>query len=221
MYKRQALAGSGTIQLGLLTGLSVGTANDANRFKAWTGTVAFKDISGVSGVGLDLRNYGDRTSKIVFDGVVGTETNQPAQGLWLNGGDVAANIEIASGGLKVTNGTSNLVTNFTGALTGTGTFEYTRAINQTFKFSGDFSEFTGTLKGGSASTGVFELANDVARTYQGRFDNAKVKKSGTGTLTITEGGSVSSLTISGGSVEVRGTGALTGCLLYTSPSPRD
>ena len=201
-----ALAGSGTIQLDSLTGLSVGTANDANRFTAWTGTVAFKNISDVNNVGLTLSDYG---SKIRFDGLEGRVTTTGASGLWFGNETVNADIEIASGGLRVTNGTTSFTTTFAGKLTGAGTFEYTRAVGQTFKFTGNFSEFTGTLKSSDVATGFFELANAGDMTFNGNFDNANFRKSAAGVLTIANAGTFKNIQQNDGGLEFSGSGTTT------------
>ena len=199
-----ALAGSGTIQLGSLTGLSVGTANDANRFAAWTGTVAFKNISGVSGVGLNLRNYGNENSKIVFDGVSGKGIASN-QGLWFEGETFASDIEIGENGLTLTNGSGSWTTTFSGALSGTGTFYHSHTTTQTYIFTGDVRKFTGTLK---STTATFKFEGTENQTFAGAIigdgtTGAKVAKAGSTTLTLNNANTqIADLRISAGTLNL-------------------
>ena len=202
------VTGSGTVEFSSLSSKTITLAN-------WTGTVVFKNISNVNNVGLTLSDYG---SKIRFDGLEGRVTTTGSSGLWFNSGTVNADIEIASGGLKVTNGTTNITTTFAGKLTGTGTFEYTRAINQTFKFTGNFSEFTGTLKSSDVATGFFELANTGDMTFNGNFDNANFRKSAPGVLTIANAGTFKNIEQNGGGLKFSGSGTTTIGLFKTTGS---
>ena len=202
------VTGSGTVEFSSLSSKTIRLAN-------WTGTVVFKNISDVNNVGLTLSDYG---SKIRFDDLEGRVTTTGSSGLWFNSGTVNADIEIASGGLKVTNGTTNITTTFAGKLTGTGTFEYTRAINQTFKFTGNFSEFTGTLKSSDVATGFFELANTGDMTFNGNFDNANFRKSAPGVLTIANAGTFKNIEQNGGGLKFSGSGTTTIGLFKTTGS---
>ncbi len=196
-----SISGAGTINFGALSNLPTTFTTD------WTGTVAFTSISNVSGVGLTLSNLGNSNSKIVFDGVSGTGTGKN-QGLWfVPGNTYDVNIEIAAGGLTLTNGSSTTAVGLSGALSGTGTFNFAGTVTQAFKFTGNLSDFTGTLK---STTATFEFAGTKDQTFKGSIvgdgtTGAKITKSGSTKLTLAGPDTsinANTLTVSGGELEI-------------------
>ncbi len=206
-----SLSGAGTVQLSSLSGLSTTFATGTS---GWTGAVVLKNID--TGKDFNPNNYGIAGSKVVFDGVGGSNfyflAGSGTQGSGTR--TFEPDIEIASGGLTLTNGFSSTVYTFSGAISGSGTWkESNKNVAQQYVFTGDVSGFSGTLELQKASKVTFGNGGDGV-TGDGK------SVSGTGTITMADTGAVltynysndvsASTTLAGGmSVVKQGAGSLT------------
>ncbi len=178
-----SLSGAGTVQLSTLSGLSTTFATGTS---GWTGAVVLKGIgTGDTATAFNPNSYGVAGSKVVLDGVTGSNFYF-AQGS-NNALAITPDIEIASGGLALTNGYSSTVYTFSGAISGSGDWTCARSgvnLNQQYVFTGDVSGFSGTLN----------LANASQVTFGNGGTGVKDGKSVSGTGTITMANSSAVLT---------------------------
>ncbi len=204
----KTLSGAGTISLSGSDNTSA--FSSAPTFNNWTGTVKITDRSASA---FALSNYGTSGSTIELSGFSGYFSEQA-------NGTVAADIKLTNSSTnayaaQITNGNSGYTMTFSGSISGDGLFYHSGPPTQIYKFTGDVSAFTGTLK---STTATFEFAGTKDQTFNGSIvgdgtTGAKITKSGSTTLTLT-GTSINAaaLTISGGAVNVTGSGKLTGTL---------
>lgn len=112
----------------------------------WAGTVELKDVSGATN--LDLSMYGNASSIIALNNVVGCYLKNAFL-------TIPSTIDF-KGSFEINNGYSDDTTNryyynFTGPIKGSGTFKFTGGSStDIWCFSGDISQFTGTIHTGES-----------------------------------------------------------------------
>lgn len=112
----------------------------------WAGTVELKDVSGATN--LDLSMYGNASSTIALNNVVGCYLKNAFL-------TIPSTIDF-KGSFEINNGYSDDTTNryyynFTGPIKGSGTFKFTGGSStDIWCFSGDISQFTGTIHTGES-----------------------------------------------------------------------
>ncbi|MGN0860887.1 MAG: autotransporter-associated beta strand repeat-containing protein, partial [Candidatus Spyradosoma sp.] len=205
------LSGSGRIDLGSTGTL---TLSDSTKFNNWTGTVALQGSRGASVSAFNLNDYGRDGSKIVLNGVTGTNFYF-AQGT-NNALAFAMDIELAGGsegGLTLTNGYSDMVYTFSGTITGDGKWRQSHgSAKQQYVFTGDVSGYSGTM---TLSNGSLVTFGDGGAGVTGGGKSV----SGTGTISMANANAkvtynyrndvLASTTLTGGlSVVKQGAGSL-------------
>ncbi|MBQ7024139.1 MAG: hypothetical protein IJN29_11185 [Akkermansia sp.] len=133
--------------------------------EGWQGTVVFEKGSSLQYYAFNLNDFGVAGSTIQFNGV--------AAGSYLgkgtdNAATYAANIELKGDGFSIENGFSGTTYTFTGAFSGSGSFNMNKAAleGQYYVFSGDMSQWTGELKQSQAAA----VKNGITYTYSYTFN---------------------------------------------------
>lgn len=161
----------------------------------WTGTAV---LSGTM-LHADMGTFGNASSKVVFDGLSGTVSA---------GSELAGAVEIAQGGLTVSNADAPATVVFQKEVTGSG--KISLGSKTTLEFNGDISGYSGVISG-AAGAGIY-LNNRVNNTLGNTFEGNVSIAVGNGTgLTLTTPTTITGdLTMeSGSTLTLVGDGSLT------------
>ena len=165
--------GSGRYDAGAAQAMTLNIA------EGWTGTVRIGGFASGNDTHLDSFVNGDK-SILEINGITGGHLPE-----WIDG-TVTANIRLADNGdtaawtwTNGTTGTTPVNLTFSGKWSGDGTFVKTGGYNQSFTFTGDIKDWTGSFVYASGNyTTNLTLKDNVGEV------NALIEKAGNGTLNI-------------------------------------
>ncbi|MDO4953693.1 MAG: hypothetical protein Q4E43_00970, partial [Akkermansia sp.] len=165
--------GSGRYDAGAAQAMTLNIA------EGWTGTVRIGGFASGNDTHLDSFVNGDK-SILEINGITGGHLPE-----WIDG-TVTANICLKDNGdtaawtwTNGTTGTTPVVLSLSGKISGDGRFVKTGNYNQSFTFTGDIADWTGTFEYASGNyTTNLSLKDNVSQV------NATILKSGAGTLNL-------------------------------------